>query len=630
MAQARRPKGDPLNRNNPDQLIAELSEIRSEMIRSVRESSAVLNTIHPNHRESARNLLQYMTLRRRDLRPIQTRLAELGLSSLGRSESHVLATVNAVLSTLYKIAQREWEPPDEDLTEPEFRHGQDLLQAHTEKMLGKYPHGRNVHIMVTMPSEAAGDYALVLDLLNSGMNCMRINCAHDDPDDWLHMIEHLRRAKLETGKDCRVQMDLAGPKLRTGPVRPGPAVIKFRPQRDDFGRVISPARIWMATPEHCHAPPSSATACVSVSAEWLAAIQPGDKIKFTDARGAKRYMQVVDKTSEGCWLEGVKTAYITTDTLFYRHGKNKTEAVTTCFGDIPGTEEPILLRTGDLLIVRPDFQPGRPATVDSGGKILTPASIGCTLGEVLRDVKVGNMIWFDDGRIGGVVEAIKSNRLHVRVKHAPMNGGKLRGDKGINLPDSDLNLPALTEKDVQDLDFIAQHADLVGLSFANHVQDVRQLLQRLSKFGERQPGVVLKIETRAGFKNLPAMLLEAMTGPSCGVMIARGDLAVESGFERLAEVQEEILWLCEAAHVPVIWATQVLESLAKRGSPTRAEITDAAMGHRAECVMLNKGPYVIQAVRMLDDILKRMQTHQFKKQSMLRQLRLAYAYPVKQ
>jgi len=282
-----------------------------------------------------------------------------------------------------------------------------------------------------------------------------------------------------------------------------------------------------------------------------------------------------------------------------------------------------------MLIVRPDFQLGRPASMDSSGKVLTPASIGCTLGDILRYVKVGDMIWFDDGRIGGVVEAIKSSRLHVRIRHAPMNGGKLRGDKGINLPDSDLKLPAMTEKDVQDLEFIAQHADLVGLSFANNVNDVRMLRQHLKKYGDKEPGVVLKIETRSGFKNLPAMLLEAMSGPTCGVMIARGDLAVESGFERLAEVQEEILWLCEAAHVPVIWATQVLETLAKRGSPTRAEITDAAMGHRAECVMLNKGPYIIQAVKMLDDILKRMESHQFKKQSMLRELRLAYTYPVK-
>jgi pyruvate kinase len=137
---------------------------------------------------------------------------------------------------------------------------------------------------------------------------------------------------------------------------------------------------------------------------------------------------------------------------------------------------------------------------------------------------------------------------------------------------------------------------------------------------------VLKIETRAGFENLPGLLFAAMRSPALGVMIARGDLAVECGYERLAEVQEEILWIAEAAHVPVIWATQVLESLTKTGMPSRSEITDAAMGERAECVMLNKGPYVVETVRTLDGILRRMQEHQRKKRSMLRQLRLATGF----
>ena len=108
-----------------------------------------------------------------------------------------------------------------------------------------------------------------------------------------------------------------------------------------------------------------------------------------------------------------------------------------------------------------------------------------------------------------------------------------------------------------------------------------------------------------------------------GVMIARGDLAAECGFERLAEVQEQILWICESAHVPVVWATQVLETLLKTGAPSRAEVTDAAMGQSAECVMLNKGPYILDAVRTLNDILQRMQDHQTKKRSMMRKLRLA-------
>ena len=122
------------------------------------------------------------------------------------------------------------------------------------------------------------------------------------------------------------------------------------------------------------------------------------------------------------------------------------------------------------------------------------------------------------------------------------------------------------------------------------------------------------------------MLLEALKFPACGVMIARGDLAVECGFERMAEVQEEILWVCESAHVPVIWATQVLEGLTKRGHASRAEITDAAMSQAAECVMLNKGPHIIEAVTALDDILQRMQGHHSKKRSMLRQLHIASAF----
>src|SRR5262249_12324448 len=205
-------------------------------------------------------------------------------------------------------------------------------------------------------------------------------------------------------------------------------------------------------------------------------------------------------------------------------------------------------------------------------------------------VRAGQSIWFDDGKIGGVIERVESDRVLVRITHARPGGEKLRADKGINLPESDLHLPALTDKDLADLHFVAEHADVVELSFANSVADVESLQEPLQKLGRDQPAIVLKIETRRGFENLPAMLLAAMRTPCCGVMIARGDLAVECGFERLAEVQEEILWICEAAHVPVIWATQVLETLAKEGMPSRAEITDAAMGHRAECVMLNKGP----------------------------------------
>jgi pyruvate kinase len=135
------------------------------------------------------------------------------------------------------------------------------------------------------------------------------------------------------------------------------------------------------------------------------------------------------------------------------------------------------------------------------------------------------------------------------------------------------------------------------------------------------PALVLKIETRRAVRQLPQIIVRAAGQQPAAVMIARGDLAVELGYERMAEMQEEILWLCEAAHIPVIWATQVFERLTKDGVPTRAEVSDASMADRTECVMLNKGPFIVQAVKLLDNVLLRMQAHQNKKTPQLRALR---------
>jgi Pyruvate kinase len=277
----------------------------------------------------------------------------------------------------------------------------------------------------------------------------------------------------------------------------------------------------------------------------------------------------------------------------------------------------------DILVITEGDEPGRPAQYDNAGRLICPATIGVTLPGIFTKIKAGERIWFDDGRIGGIIRSVNRQQATVEITQAPPKGARLRSEKGVNLPDSSLQLPPLTEKDQEDLRFIAQHADAVCFSFVSRATDVRELQSRLKELGGGNLGIVLKIETLEAFEHLPELLLAAMQSPAAGVMIARGDLAVECGYERLAEVQEEILWFCEAAHVPVIWATQVLEKLAKKGLPSRAEITDAAMGVRAECVMLNKGPYILDAVCTLDDILERMQAHQKKKNSMLRPLRLA-------
>jgi pyruvate kinase len=454
------------------------------------------------------------------------------------------------------------------------------------------------------------------------MDCMRINCAHDDATAWAGMIAHLHRANEALGRNCLVAMDLGGPKLRTGPLASGPAVVRIRPARDAFGRVTAPARVWLTAREGGHAAPTPATMTLHLPRAWLLRLRVAAQITFHDARGARRHMRIVDVNGDGVWAEADKTCYIVPGTKLWRSGARRTERPALA-GDFPVPEQPIVLRSGDTLTITRNLQPGRTASRDSHGCVLTPASIGCTLPEVFDDVRCGERIWLDDGRIGGIVETIDSDRVVVKVDHARLHGEKLRSDKGINLPESRLQLSALTDKDIIDLEFIVRHADLVSLSFVNSAADVEKLQEHLHRLGGDKLGLILKIETRRGFEALPEMLLTALRSPRVGVMIARGDLAVECGFERMAELQEEILWICEAAHVPVIWATQVLENLAKEGVPSRAEITDAAMGERAECVMLNKGPHVCEAVRVLDDILRRMESHVSKKRSMLRELKLA-------
>jgi len=248
------------------------------------------------------------------------------------------------------------------------------------------------------------------------------------------------------------------------------------------------------------------------------------------------------------------------------------------------------------------------------------------LHEIFDHAKPGERIYFDDGKTGGIITEVQSERITVQITRAAANGSKLRPEKGVNLPDTNLSLPPLTDDDLANLPFIAANADIVGYSFVRRPEDVQKLQAELARLGREDIGIVLKIETRETFHNLPRLLLTAMRSPKVGVMIARGDLAVEIGFERIAEVQEEILWVCEAAHIPIIWATQVLEKLAKKGTASRAEITDAAMAARAECVMLNKGPYIVNAVETLNDIIRRMEKHQFKKKGQLRPLSIAHEF----
>lgn len=475
----------------------------------------VLDLVHPDNYESARNLIHYLALRSVDLRKLQEQLTFLGVSSIAHAEGYTLQTIHNILRLLHLLDGGSSTAQIGRLKPPcNYFQSRNQLLKNTDALFGVPPEGGNrTRVMVTMPASAAQDYPLLVDLLKAGMTLIRINTSHDNPELWQNMISNIRLAEAETGRKCLVYIDLSGPKLR--------AETPFLLQDD--GR---------------------------------------DRLKHNGS---------------------------------------------------------IRLYRGDwIAVVAPEIDP---LEMEFPEKVVL--SVPVTLPEVFSEVRSGDSIFFDDGKIGGKILSTLEGYFLVEIVQAAINGTSLGAEKGINLPETPLTLSSLTQNDFAALPFIAQFADIVGYSFVRYPADVEKLQATLAEMGREDIGIVLKIETKEAFDALPALLLTAMRSPKVGVMIARGDLAVEVGFERNAEVQEEILWICEAAHVPGIWATQVLERMAKKGLATRSEITDAAMSSRAECVMLNKGPHITEAVATLINILRRMERHQRKRWGSLRPLSVA-------
>ena len=597
--------------------LAATRDLRERALAFEAAHARAVEAVNPRWRESARNLLHYLGVRQHDVRRLQQDLHALGLSSLGIIESHTMAMLNSVIANLESIAQvQRTRPPAAPI---DFDRGRQLLRDHSRLLFGPPPADRSVRIMVTVPGAAATDRRLVEDLLRAGMDVMRINCAHDDPDAWRHMAENLRLAQRHLGRRCVIQADLGGPKVRTGPIAPIGHFRRIKPGLDDAGRLLAPARIWLTPAESPEAAPAGLTATLPITMEGPDHLRRDDRLVLRDLRDRQRILTVTECHD--------RSAVATTDRSVYAPAGGTFEVVrgeTTVgsgrIGDLPSVNSPIALGVGDRLVLTREATAGQSAERDANGRTTTPARIHCTLAAAFERVRPGHRVWIDDGKIGGRVVAVDDGAITVEITQVPLTGGKLREEKGVNFPDTDLDIEALTALDRVHLAEVVQYVDLVAMSFVRTSEDVRALQDELRSLGAGHLGVVLKVENATAFRNLPRILLAALQSPPVGVMVARGDLAVEVGFERLSELQEEILWLCEAAHVPVIWATQVLEGLAKGGAPTRAEVSDAVLSSRTECVMLNKGSRIVSTVAFLSDVLTRMEEHHDKRMALLRRL----------
>jgi pyruvate kinase len=573
----------------------------------------------------AANLAAYIAFRREDLRSLQQRLSELGLSSLGRCEGHVAATLESVATALDALAGVC--PANAALLQAgrANRQGDTRLKQNTQRLLGKEPKQRRTRIMVTLPTAAAGESRFVRDLIERGMDIARINCAHDDAATWQAMIDNVRAAATATGRSCLIHMDLAGPKLRTGEMAASAGLLRLKPKRDERGDTRAPVCFLLDAsgepggPGLRGATGLAGYARVSVARDWLARLQPGDLVEAADMRGKKRIFNVLERMGEAHLLACAADSVWLEQGCALKHLSGEGKQRIAKVGMLEASPEVLLVHIGDRILLSRDAAPGETGS-EKDNPVGYAGRIPCAQPEVLDSLCVGERVFIDDGQIGAEVERLDADGAWLRITRARPEGDKIRPAKGLNFPDSDLQLPALGEKDLLDLDFVAREADIVGYSFVQSAADMDRLADELAARGAGHKGRIAKIETRRAVANLPEIIVHGASCGPFGLMIARGDLAVEIGWSRLAEIQEEILWLAEAAHVPVVWATQVFEQLIKENLPSRAEMTDAAMSERAECVMLNKGPFVLDAIAMLDDIARRMRAHQHKKSARLRAL----------
>ncbi|WP_224484879.1 pyruvate kinase [Robertkochia aurantiaca] len=598
----------PVNHNEINELIEKIDLVIADVRKSVDLAAKSLESVHEKNRESARNLVHYRCFRKHDLTAIQTALRNLGITGFSHSEGHVMASLLLNRNLLMGLIGRQ----EEFLKIPhlDIPFSKILLETNTTELMGPRRKGRRVGIMVTQPTETANKPELVEGMLKKGMDCARVNCAHDSPEVWKKIIDNLRTTAAAENKKICIAMDLAGPKIRTGAVAPGRRVKKIRVKKDETGRMIKSKEFELIANDAF----SPSTEGIPVGREWLSGLKAGDELLLNDTRGKKRRL-VVTKRLEGDRLSVMtdKNVYIESGAEIRKRGERPVRV-----GMMPAVEKAVILKKGEVLEVFKDKIEGRSSLYDQEGKLLAPARISCSAPGVFSRVQLNDPVLFDDGKIEGVVIEKEAGKFTVRITRAAGSGASLKAEKGINFPATRLGIDGLTETDKRDLEFVAKHADIVNFSFVNSPDDVRDLIKELKRLGVlNKLGIVLKIETQEAYENLSEILLAAMEVRPVGVMIARGDLAVETGWEQIGMIQEEILSICGAAHVPVIWATQVLENLAKKGLPSRSEITDAMASLKAECVMLNKGNYIEDAIGLLDRILRNMEQFRSKKERML-------------
>lgn len=606
-----------------DSLLTMLSEVDQDKRDRIDAADA-------EHREGVRNVQHFARLQADDAHHIVAQLRAVGIRV--SDQAPVADQLRAAKTLLQHLGGQssddggaEGESYDITRLAAAIERSQEQLASNSSALLGEPRDGMPSCVMVTLPTEAANDPDLVQSFADAGMDIARINCAHDTPEAWRAMAANVRAASTRVGRDIKISMDLPGPKLRVGAIEPGPRIARTRVTRTKTGRILTPSKLWITPFDHnatTPAPvpeglPGRPTLAIQVDPEWLQTVNEGDELSMLDARGSKRYMTVHKVTDEGVLAYGRRNVYLANGSLV------ACQYIKTRIHGIGRSEQRVHVDVGSRLTLTSDPTPTDP-TDD------IPA-VNCGEPQAIRSLDVGSIVLFDDAKIECEVTSVtragekdaegntaEYDSAELVAVHTREGGKNLREGRGIHFPGIHVPLPAMTDEDRAILPEIVRTADIIAPSYVRSAEDLTEILDAIEKEIDvaasenedpaavsariRNLGVMLKIESEECYNDLPNVVTELLRHRNSGVMIARGDLAMELGFSRMSEAREQIMDVANAAHIPTIFATQVLETMAKSGLPSRAEITDADVALRTQGVMLNKGTHIPDAINILNSI----------------------------
>ena len=584
----------------------ELLKIRD----SLRQRQVYLPLCEP-YAQSALNMQDYISLKKHDLVPLQQQLSSLGLSSLGMAHFHILYTIEKELAWLAGVLGEPYEYPETPSIG--FDEAYRLLGERAAFLKPNDDRMAVPSVMITLPSDAAENPLFIDTLKRQAIDLCRINTAHDGPEVWREMVEMIRRLNADARRErpMRIYVDLAGPKFRTGPLRRQPKCFKVKSFRTPNVRILPQSSGALTALRFADERRSETEVTIVVDDRFYEGLRKASSLRLKDSEGRRRRCDIYSWTPELCLAEA-KGIRIAPDTQLTVKGKG--DARLECSPEAFEFEEELLrLYDGDRLFLGQAGVEGQRCDPAQGYS----ACIACVSDDFLPFVGEGDTLYIDDGKIRLQIVEKRDEGVICEVFGVSPGGVVLKAEKGINFPDSDIDMPALTPSDLEHLETVIAFADIIGISFAQDGADIEMLKARLREQGREEVGIIAKIETKKAVRNLPMILLSLLPWRNAGVMLARGDLAIEVGFEKLPKVQSEVLDLCEAAHIPVIYATQILENMMKKNLPSRAEIIDASSAQRADCIMLNKGPFASHAVEVLQHILQEMQSESFKNKPLL-------------